>query len=223
MCHLSCIEFGRSVLSKELIRGKSVLEVGSLNVNGSLRQIIESFHPSSYIGFDICEGAGVDVVGDAADLLAYFHDRKFDLLVSTELLEHVRDWQRVVGNMKNILEAEGKLLLTTRSKGVPFHGYPFDFWRYEIDDIRNVFSDFNIEDLRKDPIQPGVFLLATKPKNFRSLDISNVKAYSVIKGREVDSVSDFDMYWFRLKWRILYRPMQIIKKMFLAEKSGTYF
>ena len=35
MCNLGCVDFIRFNLSKEEIEGKDILDVGSLNVNGS--------------------------------------------------------------------------------------------------------------------------------------------------------------------------------------------
>ena len=42
-----------------------MLEVGSLNVNGSIRPMIESRGPRSYLGVDVLDGPGVDRVVDA--------------------------------------------------------------------------------------------------------------------------------------------------------------
>jgi len=53
MCHVSCIVFGVKNLTKKEINNKKVIEVGSYDVNGSLRPIIELFKPKEYIGVDI--------------------------------------------------------------------------------------------------------------------------------------------------------------------------
>lgn len=68
-----------------------MIEVGSLNVNGSLRPLLGSFKPNLYVGTDIVKGPGVDVVCKAEDLLRTFPKSSFDVLISTELMEHVRD------------------------------------------------------------------------------------------------------------------------------------
>src|SRR4026209_2299794 len=60
MCHSSCITFGKTNLTKDDIEGKRVLEVGSFNVNGSLRTIVETLRPQQYVGVDFQEGPGVD-------------------------------------------------------------------------------------------------------------------------------------------------------------------
>ena len=38
MCNQACIRFAEGTLREEELRGKDVLEVGSLNVNGSIRE-----------------------------------------------------------------------------------------------------------------------------------------------------------------------------------------
>ena len=55
-----------NLISKpEFFKGKVVLEIGSRNVNGSLRNIIKNYEPLSYTGIDIIDGEGVDIVCDA--------------------------------------------------------------------------------------------------------------------------------------------------------------
>src|SRR5262245_23783701 len=107
MCQRSCINFSLANLSKEDIEGKEVLEVGSRNVNGTLRTIVESLEPAHYLGVDIQMGPGVDEVCDACDLLDRFGGCRFDWLISSELLEHVRDWQKVISNFKHVVKPGG--------------------------------------------------------------------------------------------------------------------
>ncbi len=219
MCNEACIEFGRATLSREDIHGKSILEVGSLDVNGSLRTVAERYSPSSYIGVDFQAGPGVDQVCDANDLLEKFGRETFDLLISTELLEHVRDWRRVISNFKNVLKPRGKLLLTTRSKGCKFHGYPFDYWRYEVSDMEKIFSDFLVQSIEPDFSLPGVFVFAQKPDEFREADTSDMELYSVITGRRSKTVTDRHITWFQWKWTAKHLPWKIIKP-FKEKLSG---
>lgn len=211
MCNCACIEFGRRNIKETDIKNKTIIEVGSYNVNGSLRSLIEALHPDSYIGVDICKGPGVDQICGAEDIINRLGKEAFDVLISTELLEHVADWRRTISNFKHILKPNGFLLITTRSKGYHYHGCPFDFWRYELNDMKAIFSDFNIEVLEKDTLSPGVFLKARKPKTFKENDLCNYRLYSMISGRRCKTITDIDKFLFktagpllphRLRWTI---------------------
>lgn len=144
-----------------------MLEVGSKYVNGSVRPLIEKFcSPREYIGIDLERGKFVDLVLPAEDIVKYFGPESFDVVIATELLEHVKDWRIVINNMKQVLKVGGYIYITTRSRGFPYHAYPYDYWRYEIEDMKAIFSDFDIMFLDKDREAPGVFLKARKPESW---------------------------------------------------------
>lgn len=164
---------------RQAVRGKKVLDVGSRNVDGSIRGIIEALDPSEYVGADIIKGPGVDVVCGAEAILAEFGPESFDIVISTEMVEHVKDWKKVISNLKNVTRREGLLLITTRSIGFPFHGFPHDYWRYEESDFNEIFSDFNIIEMEKDYLNPGIFMLAQKPQDFAEKDLSDIRLYSM--------------------------------------------
>lgn len=200
MCNSSGIGFVEKVLKEEDVKGRRVLEIGALNVNGSVRPSIERFGPAEYIGVDMVEGSGVDLVCRAEELAARFAPGRFDLVVSTEMLEHVRDWRRVISNMKALLEEGGILLITTRSFGFGYHAFPYDFWRFEAEDMRAIFSDLAVTDLESDPLDPGVFLKAVKKAAFVENDLEKYELYSVIKGKRAVTVTDIDCLITRLKY-----------------------
>ena len=62
MCTLSCKTFARESLRRDDVQGKSVIEVGSQNVGGSVRGIVEALQPATYLGVDIVKAIGVDCV-----------------------------------------------------------------------------------------------------------------------------------------------------------------
>lgn len=71
-----------------------VLEIGSININGSARELWGDLSP--YVGVDIVPGPGVDVVADIRNLDVLNNRRNHPLLhyefrtiVCTEVLEHV--------------------------------------------------------------------------------------------------------------------------------------
>jgi SAM-dependent methyltransferase len=170
-----------------------VLEVGSKFVNGSVRPLIERFcRPREYVGVDIETGKYVDVVLPAERLVEHFGPESFDVVISTEVLEHVFDWRSVVNNMKAVLKPGGFIYITTRSRGFPYHAFPHDYWRYEIEDMEKIFGDFEIIALEKDWEAPGVFLKARKPKSLSPNDLSRIELYSMVLGRRTREIVGMD-------------------------------
>ena len=185
MCHVSVIEFFIDSIDCMEFEGKNILEVGAKYVNGSVRPLIEKFcKPDKYVGVDIETGKFVDEVVPAEKLVKFFGENKFDVVISTEMLEHVRDWRTVVNNLKGVLKPGGLIYITTRSRGFPYHAYPYDFWRYEIEDIKKIFSDFEILILEKD-VEPGILLKAKKPLDWKPNSLEAISLYSMVEGKRV--------------------------------------
>lgn len=95
-----------------------VLEVGSLNINGSVRGFF--FNPQSYIGCDVGHGPGVDVVCPGEDLT--YPDNKFDTSITTECFEHNPNWVDTFRNMHRMTRPGGLIVMTCASEGRPEHG-----------------------------------------------------------------------------------------------------
>jgi SAM-dependent methyltransferase len=180
--HPSVMEFLRHNVKSEDIADLDVLEVGSQNVNGSPREVVAPYKPKSYIGIDYGPGKDVDAVVDVKDLTTRFGLDCFDVVISTEMLEHAQDWRTAVNQMKCVLKPGGLLVLTTRGPGFPYHGYPHDYWRYTVEDFKKIFQDMWILHLGPDHGAgfPGVFLKARKTgaTGWASLDSINVAPVS---------------------------------------------
>lgn len=200
MCNLTGIAFGERSLKLQDVRGRDVLEVGAYDVNGSVRPYVESLGPARYVGVDIAEGPRVDEVLDASQLVRRFGPASFDIVITTEMLEHVRDWQVVISNLKRVLRADGLLLLTTRSLGFHYHGYPYDFWRYEPEDLEEIFADFEIIAMERDTDAPGVFMLARRPSSFEE-HTPTVRLHSMITLRRQARVTAARVWAFNFKHR----------------------
>jgi 2-polyprenyl-3-methyl-5-hydroxy-6-metoxy-1,4-benzoquinol methylase len=192
MCNASGIVFGVKNLTREEVVGKRVIEVGALDINGSLRPIVESLHPTEYTGVDIAQGRGVDVVCSAENLIEEFGMERFDLVISTELIEHVRDWRKCISNIKKVCRPGGVMLITTRSYGFPYHGHPYDFWRYEPDDMKEIFGDCEILAIEEDYLMPGVFLKARKPTHFTEKALTAHELYCIVVDRRTREITDAD-------------------------------
>jgi SAM-dependent methyltransferase len=114
-----------------------VLEAGSLNVNGSPRDVCAG-HYATYLGIDLVPGPGVDAVLDVTRVGERFPEH-FDVALSTEMLEHVADWRAALRALLGALRVGGLLVLTTRSPGFEYHPYPEDNWRFTAAHMRRIF------------------------------------------------------------------------------------
>lgn len=168
--HKSVEDFVTTILAPRDIKDKRVLEVGALNINGSIRSHIEAQHPSEYMGIDIQQGAGVDCVIDAGNLIDTFGPESYDLVLCLEMLEHCQDWRRVIHNLKGVLKTGGILIATTRSPGFPLHNEP-DHWRYTINQWYAIWVDMDWRGCGLDPQVPGVMVCARKQEGYRERDL----------------------------------------------------
>lgn len=138
----------------------STLEVGSQDVNGSVRQ----FFGGDYIGVDMEDGAGVDVVARADKLP--FKARSFECVVSTEMLEHDPYFWKSIPEMGRVLAPGGYLLLTTRGIDFHYHAFPQDFWRFTQDAMAHLLVMAKVNELEISPDtlegHPGWFALGQK-------------------------------------------------------------
>ena len=189
MCNSACLDFGRTQLTRSDVAGKRVIEIGALDINGSLRPDVEALGPSEYLGIDIAEGPGIDEVCNVYDLVERYGPESFDVAISSEMIEHVHDWRKAFSQIKRVLRPNGVVMMTTRSIGFPYHDYPFDYWRFELDDMRAIFSDMTIEALEADTDEPGVLVKARKPENFVENDLTDHALYSMVtnaRSRTID-------------------------------------
>ncbi len=185
MCNETGLSFGLQHLTSASIAGRSVLEVGARQVQQpwiSLRPHVEVLRPGQYVGVDIAAGAGVDIVCPAEQLVDRFGAQSFDVVLCTEMLEHVEDWRTVISNLKRVLRPGGILLLTTRSVGFPYHAWPHDHWRFQLEDMRELFADCENVVLQDDAKEPGIFVLARRPEVWTERTPA-LAIHSVVTGR----------------------------------------
>jgi SAM-dependent methyltransferase len=96
--------------------GKKVVDFGSLDINGNNRIF---FDMCDYTGVDIGKGSNVDVISKAHE---YKPNKKFDVVITTEMLEHDMYWEKSLANMLYLLKPNGLLLITCATTGRPEHG-----------------------------------------------------------------------------------------------------
>jgi SAM-dependent methyltransferase len=119
MAHRQQLEFVH-ILSRELTQyfcDATVLEIGSLDIQGSVRQF---YRHCSYTGIDVAPGKGVDVVCQGQDYAA--SDGSFDQVISCEAMEHNPSWRETFANMIRLAKEGGIVVMTCATYGRPEHG-----------------------------------------------------------------------------------------------------
>ena len=188
MCNVDNFRMAIQLVNQKDVTDKRIIDVGAYDVNGSLRAIFEKYNPEEYVGVDMQQGPGVDVVCNAEDIVKRFGENSFDYVVSANMLEHVMDWKTIISNMKKILRPGGCIFIATPSKPFPYHEYPYDFWRYETSDFEEIFSDFISVETRVGDDSSFLphslsYIVARKPENFQEKDLSDYQLYSIVTGK----------------------------------------
>lgn len=101
----------------EYFEWTTVLEVGSLDINGTVRDF---FTNCAYVGCDIGPGNGVDIVCGGQDLR--FPPTNFDVAISAECFEHNPYWLETFRNMTRMTKLTGMVVFTCAGEGRPEHG-----------------------------------------------------------------------------------------------------
>jgi hypothetical protein len=134
---------------KHKFRNCSVLDIGSLDINGNNRRF---FKRSKYIGIDLSAGKNVDIVSKGHEFT--WHEQ-FDVVITTECLEHDVFYEKTLKNAFRL--TRGILIITCASTGRPEHGTirttpynsPFTTDHYknltirEVDNVLNASKNFS--------------------------------------------------------------------------------
>ena len=125
------------------------LEVGSKDY-GNTQDIRSLFPESKYVGVDMEDGPGVDVLLDLTEDFGQIDLRlcgqRFGTIFCLSVLEHCEQPFKMAENLTLLLEPEGQICISA-----PFswkiHGYPNDYWRFTPEGIKKLFPKikFDIE------------------------------------------------------------------------------
>ena len=135
-------------LHRDLKRLLPTLGGAVLDVGCGIKPYQGWFGPlHSYVGLDVVSGPQVDVVVKP-DGSWPLPDEHFDVLLSTQVLEHVEDLDLTVKEIVRVLKPGGVALIT-----FPFlyneHGAPYDFRRMTIHMARRLLQGFQITRLER--------------------------------------------------------------------------
>lgn len=137
-----------------------VLEIGSQNVNGALRD--HAVNPDNYVGVDFCDGKGVDIVLE--DAYKYpFQDNTFDIIVTSSCLEHSELFWLTYLECLRVLKPSGIFYCNVPGNRMGYHRHPVDCWRFMPDAAKaletwahynnipvKVLETFSVEPLQND-------------------------------------------------------------------------
>ena len=117
MAHAEQVDFCSRIKRRwpHLFLNKRVLDCGSLDINGNNRYL---FTGGSYTGVDIVPGPNVDIVSRIHEVTG----GPFDVVISTECLEHDAFLNQSIQRMIDLLAKDGILLITCATTGRPEHG-----------------------------------------------------------------------------------------------------
>jgi len=106
-----------------------IYEFGAFQVPGQehVAELRPLFPGKHYIGSDMREGKGVDVLLDLHDI--DLPNETAGTVISLDTLEHVEDPRRAVTELHRIVKPEGIVLIVSVMK-FPIHEYPYDYWRF---------------------------------------------------------------------------------------------
>ena len=112
--HEECIHFLSRIAKRfpdNFGPGCRVVEFGSRDINGTPRNLFSQ--PKEYVGIDFHEGDGVDVVGVCHEWVP--PEKNYDVVVSTEMLEHDPYWEETLRHAVDLLRPGGVLVFTCAS------------------------------------------------------------------------------------------------------------
>lgn len=146
--------------------GRRVLEIGAYDVNGNPRALFPS---AEYVGLDTRPGPGVDVVADGATWAG--DGRRFDVVVSTETLEHAPDPAAILANARRRLKVGGLLIVTLAATSRPPHGIDGGalgegetYTRISRADLAGWLADWDDVAIEHHPSRGDLYATARKPR-----------------------------------------------------------
>jgi SAM-dependent methyltransferase len=109
------------------------------------------YHPR-IMNLDVCPGENIDIVGTAEDIPC--EDDFFDLIISQECLEHVKDPFKATKEIYRVLKKGGKLYVQLPFI-IGYHPGPTDFWRFTVEGIEELTLRCNLKTLEKGIVVGG--------------------------------------------------------------------
>lgn len=122
MAHIDQINFVKEFkdfyINNKFDKDINILEVGSLDINGSIKDLFN--FSSNYTGIDLEKGPNVDLVMNGSEI--HKLNKKFDIVISCECFEHAKNWKIIFKRMCEVAKENSFVLISVASTGRIEHG-----------------------------------------------------------------------------------------------------
>ncbi|MCX6848281.1 MAG: class I SAM-dependent methyltransferase [Verrucomicrobia bacterium] len=171
------LNFIRKEALPQMRQGMKVLDAGSgrlpeQTLRGEILETGAVLHT-----LDFCAGEGVDFVGDVSALP--FEDESYDIVLSTQVLEHVQDPQKVCLEMARVLKPDGHLFLTTPQSS-PIHNEPWNYFNFTHYGLTLLFEKAGLKVVKKEA-QGGHFVMIAYQLHWTVRCLQNCGAPKALK------------------------------------------
>jgi SAM-dependent methyltransferase len=120
-------------------------KIKTLDVGCGNKPYRDLFDDCEYNGMDYSDtGAEPDIIGSAMEMP--FEDESYDLVFSTQVIEHLTEPQQMVNECYRVLKPKGVLILTGPFYW-PLHEIPNDFYRFSRYGFENLLNKAGFQDI----------------------------------------------------------------------------
>jgi SAM-dependent methyltransferase len=129
-----------SIVSKNIKIAGPIYEFGSYQVEGQEKNadLRPLFNEQKYVGCDIRNGNGVDLVLDIQDMA--LPSASVGTIIAMETLEHVQNPWLAAKEISRVLRKEDGVLIASTPMKCPIHNYPSDYWRFTPEGMKQLFD-----------------------------------------------------------------------------------
>ncbi len=130
------------IVSETLPTLGPIYEFGSFQVAGQedLANLRPFFQGMKYVGTDLREGPGVDVILNVHDI--DLPSESVGTILCLDTLEHVEYPRKAIDELTRILKPGGMLVISS-SMDFPIHDFPYDFWRFTPDGFKSLLKPYS--------------------------------------------------------------------------------
>jgi len=121
-------------------------KIKTLDVGCGNKPYRDLFDDCEYTGMDYNDvGAEPDIIGSAMEMP--FQDESYDMVFSTQVIEHLTEPQQMVNECYRVLKPKGVLILTGPFYW-PLHEIPDDFYRFSRYGFENLLNKAGFQEIQ---------------------------------------------------------------------------